>query len=269
MIMKQNLSTRRYHCCLGLVLLSACSLTALPDPLATGPGSAAADFLRHEGHSNLTIEVDFLGGLASSSLVRDVVLRELDELLDKPGDINLVIDQPFRDYVPRPGGMDEQEAADLMELLRDHGTLEDTASIYVLYMPGYWHQDDDARRVLGVTLGPRSFALFPQAIHAVCRTGVAQIEDPEIRDMLCPLTEAATWLHEFGHILGLVNQGVPMVNDHQDEAYGHHCDNEHCIMHWSHESGDVARFIERRLQEGKTDLEIFDADCQADLKAFR
>lgn len=250
------------------LLLAACGPRDVPLAL-TGPGQVAADLLSHETYQDLVIEVDFFGSTASSTVVRDLILREVRQTLGKPGEVTAEIHRPYDSYIPWPKGADENELKQLEAAFRDTKSENAQASIYTLFLPGRWHQDSDERRILGVAFGPSSLALFPEAIQANCRTGVAQIEDPEAQDLLCPFTETATWLHEFGHLLGLVNHGVPMVNDHQDEEHGHHCDNERCIMHWSHESGDVARFIERRLKEGKTDLEVFDEDCRADLEAFR
>ena len=103
-----------------------------------------------------------------------------------------------------------------------------------------------------------------------CAAGKAGLSDEEARELLCPLTEGATWMHEFGHLLGLVDNGTPMLVPHRDENHGHHDINENCIMHWSHESGAVAQFIQNRLASGRRDLRnVFDQACQEDLAAAR
>ena len=46
------------------------------------------------------------------------------------------------------------------------------------------------------------------------------------------ILEATVMRHEFGHNLGLVNLGTPMVVDHEDTSHAHHCDNKNCLMYW-------------------------------------
>ena len=65
--------------------------------------------------------------------------------------------------------------------------------------------------------------------------------------------------HEFGHLLGLVNQGSPMQTDHLDAANGAHCNNFLCLMYYSIET----------MNTGSSNYLVpdFDANCKADLKA--
>ncbi len=51
--------------------------------------------------------------------------------------------------------------------------------------------------------------------------------------------ETAVINHEFGHLLGLVNNGTPMIGDHQDEPHGKHCDNSKCLMYYAAETSDL------------------------------
>ncbi len=48
--------------------------------------------------------------------------------------------------------------------------------------------------------------------------------------------EQATVVHEIGHTVGLVNNGVPMVTNHEDSAHSHHTTRTSCVMHWTVES---------------------------------
>ena len=62
--------------------------------------------------------------------------------------------------------------------------------------------------------------------------------------------------HEFGHLLGLVGQGTPMVADHRDAANGAHCNKPDCLMYYSVETNS-----------GSNSVPELDANCIADLKA--
>lgn len=48
--------------------------------------------------------------------------------------------------------------------------------------------------------------------------------------------EQATVVHEIGHAVGLVNNGLSMVANHEDASHSHHTSNTNCIMYWAVES---------------------------------
>ncbi|PSQ81006.1 MAG: hypothetical protein BRD41_03875 [Bacteroidetes bacterium QS_1_63_11] len=51
--------------------------------------------------------------------------------------------------------------------------------------------------------------------------------------------EATVFRHEFGHNLGLVNNGIPPQQEsHHDEENGAHCTNEQCVMYYAIETTD-------------------------------
>ncbi|MEZ4819481.1 MAG: hypothetical protein R3A45_06160 [Bdellovibrionota bacterium] len=49
-------------------------------------------------------------------------------------------------------------------------------------------------------------------------------------------TEQAVVVHEIGHALGLVNNGVEMVDDHEDGQHPKHTQNNTCVMYWAVEN---------------------------------
>src|SRR5207247_219007 len=65
--------------------------------------------------------------------------------------------------------------------------------------------------------------------------------------------------HEFGHLLGLVDQGTPMIAAHKDISNGAHCDNTHCLMYYAIETADAGTM--------NNNIPSLDANCMADLKA--
>jgi hypothetical protein len=76
------------------------------------------------------------------------------------------------------------------------------------------------------------------------------------------LLEATVLNHEFAHLLGLVNNGTPMQTDHQDEAHGHHCDNEDYLMYWTVETSDALSNL-----IGNSNPPPLGTDCQTDIEA--
>ena len=109
--------------------------------------------------------------------------------------------------------------------------------------------------VLGVAHRNTSTAYFGAALDAVSG-GLTQ---PTRRQ-----AEATVFRHEFGHLLGLVaipGSGTDMQTEHQDEAHGHHCDDDSCLMYYAVESTDLFASV-----FGGTIPEL-DAQCIADLRA--
>ncbi|HET7896796.1 MAG TPA: hypothetical protein VFL47_03985, partial [Flavisolibacter sp.] len=93
-----------------------------------------------------------------------------------------------------------------------------------------------------------SFALFGKTL-AEYSGGTGEVSRQQL---------IATLLqHEFGHLMGLVNQGSPMQQPHQDAANGAHCNNSKCLMYYAIETD--ASLVPTIPQ--------FDAGCLADLRA--
>ncbi len=133
-----------------------------------------------------------------------------------------------------------------------------TVSLYILFLDGFYVVDGEERaEVLGVSLGDSGvIAIFKPALTDFVYQGQVQI-----------FTEQSVLIHETGHALGLVDNGVPMVSDHQDEEHFGHCSNPHCVMYWANEGGrDLLEFLAR--QSPSVDSVLFGEECLADVHAF-
>jgi predicted Zn-dependent protease len=79
--------------------------------------------------------------------------------------------------------------------------------------------------------------------------------------------EQSTLVHELGHTLGLVNNGLPMKHEHQDKAHGAHCSNEDCVMYWSNEgTAGLIKFAQR--VSTALSVVMFDDKCLEDARSF-
>ncbi|PJZ69758.1 hypothetical protein CH373_11040 [Leptospira perolatii] len=82
-----------------------------------------------------------------------------------------------------------------------------------------------------------------------------------------PRAEQITVVHELGHALGMVNNGVPMVSSHQDVANGHHCSNSTCGMYYSVEgSTGLGTFTNAFDDNARV---IFKNECLEDFRNFK
>lgn len=79
--------------------------------------------------------------------------------------------------------------------------------------------------------------------------------------------EQATVVHEIGHAVGLVNNGVPMVVGHEDSAHKHHSTNTNCVMYWAVTSTtDILTFVGNYVTGNA--LNLFGSESLQDGRAY-
>lgn len=236
------------------------------------PGAAPAEatplverYLRADGAARLVLEVDAAANLAPRSRVTTSVVDALGLLLDKPGGIEVVEDS----ILPSRGEEHRWTFEDLDAFAREHfggDPDRDTVAIHVMIVDGRYATDSDAGVVLGLAWGNRHLAIFAETIARACG------RDPllaALREELCEDVEIATWLHEIGHVIGLVDNGLPMVEPHRDEDHGAHCTNRECLMYWTAKGSRLVDALGALLLDGGSPRFRFDEACVADLVAIR
>jgi hypothetical protein len=127
-------------------------------------------------------------------------------------DVVMVVDEQLPFTVAPTLIWDDQHIELMENYTARFRTTGDTLVIRVLYLAGLYIHDPVTR---GLAYGEYAFALFRN-------TFVAQ-------------HERAILLHEFGHLIGLVNGGTPMKSEHAetDPKHKQHCRNEgQCVMYW-------------------------------------
>lgn len=86
--------------------------------------------------------------------------------------------------------------------------------------------------------------------------------------MVPKYVEQATLVHEMGHAVGLVNNGVPMYTPHQDTAHGAHCSNPDCVMYYSNEGmASMMNFATKKV--AKLSFVMFDQQCLNDTQNYK
>jgi hypothetical protein len=142
---------------------------------------------------------------------------------------------------------------------RDFPT-EKTAHFFVLFLKGKFHNGDSlSPHTIGLSIGGTSLlVIFKETVLSF-----AQGE----QDMVARYAEQSTLIHEWGHALGLVNNGVSAISDHHDHENGHHCKNPDCVMYWLNEgSRDLMTFLQQVIR--KKNVILFDKACLEDAHAF-
>jgi hypothetical protein len=132
------------------------------------------------------------------------------------------------------------------------------AEFFVLFLKGRFESEDGPdNRIIGVSIvGTPVIAIFKDTV--LSSSSIPQV---------ARFVEQATLVHEFGHVMGLVNNGVPMVSDHLDPEHPRHCTNNQCVMYWVNEgTSDMAEFVRRLIDSDS--LVMFSEECLEDTRSY-
>jgi hypothetical protein len=237
----------------GFIARDRASVT--PDPITaarnSGPGDFAADFLRDTNFTSLVVEIDYPQGKAPSAAAVALLRTRLVEHCNKPDGVTVDVD----DAIPAAEFRTVNSIPDIAAIEAEHrqsfsDLSTQTAAFYILYVSGLSDLDEAEGAILGVAYAGSSIAFFIDAADPGVVTVITKIE-----------VEATGVVHEAGHLLGLVDGGVPMVREHADRAHPGHCDVTSCVMYWTvtvDPSSDVL----------DPSFAAFDRLCSDDLEAF-
>lgn len=209
------------------------------------PGSSAVDFLASDDFESLVIEIDYMEGYKPTDETVNNLKSFLESRLNKS---NITILSPSSIEADGQSSYSANDVRELEEEHRSEFSEENRLAAYVIILDGEYSQSN----VLGIAYYNTSAALFGKSIQNASE-GIGS--NPK------SLIESTVLQHEYGHLLGLVNNGVEMQQDHQDEENGAHCDDENCLMYYAVETSDFfASLIGGEVPE-------LDDRCLADLAA--
>jgi len=159
-------------------------------------------------------------------------------------------------------GQETWTADDIIALARTvwDGNLSDFAVEFpVFFLNGYFENEEGTNyQIIGVSIiGTPVIAVFKDVV--LSSSSMTQVSR---------FVEQATLVHEFGHVMGLVNNGVPMTSDHLDPEHPRHCTNERCVMFWQNEgASDMMLFVQQMIDEGS--VIMFGNECLEDTRSYR
>jgi hypothetical protein len=256
---------------LAAMLLAACSDTteAGEDGGAGGGGGGAStlveSYLRSAPFTALVLEVDAVPGFEPRASSGTTVEQLLVSLADKPDGVQVLADGAIASL----GDGHAYTDAEVIALAEEHFDLSvdaQTTKIHAMFLDGHSARDSETGRILGIAFGNRHLALFAETIADACGSaGIGEL----FREPLCAAIEETVWIHELGHVLGLVNAGAPMVADHEDDTHLGHDVDEDCVMYWAVEGTALVDELIPRVLGGGQDMPTFDQACLDDLAAIR
>jgi hypothetical protein len=130
----------------------------------------------------------------------------------------------------------------------------DKINMSLIFLNGTYEGRDS---VLGIHLGGTHYAfVFKDVVTGVGGGGANQ-----------RYVEQATAVHELGHALGLVNNGLPMAEAHEDLEHPAHTTNDDGVMFWAVESADTISGALGGII-GSSQLNLFGPESLADARAY-
>jgi hypothetical protein len=242
------------------------ALLALPLAVAgclqgiVGGGSVGpADYASDKTYKTWVVEVDHSSGAAPDGSLLDFVEGRLNSMVKKDA-----IEFRQDETLATDGGKawDDAEVQALAEQHRGLSTGGSQVVTHLLFLTGHSTHDTDKNKVLGVTYGHELIVIFSDTVAASCNPGVLP---------LLPSCHPADYFrsvvtHEFGHAIGLVDNGAPMVTNHRDPdaSHGAHSANKGSVMYYAVESTQGLLLFGNSAPP--TD---FDDNDRADLRALQ
>ncbi|MFD0963316.1 membrane metalloprotease [Pseudofulvibacter geojedonensis] len=109
-------------------------------------------------------------------------------------------------------------------------TQDNKITISALFVNGSSSSNNGNNVVLGTAYRNTSFVIYQETIQGLSNS---PLETNRVT------LETSVILHELCHLLGLVNVGTNMVENHQDAAHGAHCNVNSCLMYYALENGNT------------------------------
>lgn len=209
---------------LAAALLLTVSLAGCFDDLPFGGPDLPRDYIVDDDYDEWVIEIDYVQGHRPHADAVSLLETRMEALVRK--DVTVQVDDAI------PSGRDTWSDGAIRSLSgerqdRDHG--DGTVVTHVLYLDGTYTEG----RVLGITYGDKELvAMFHETIGGSANLVFSARQ-----------IERAVLVHEFGHVVGLVDSGTAMASDHEDPDHQGHSDNRQSVMYWAVETTDITQIF--------------------------
>lgn len=204
----------------------------------------------------LVVELDFVESRPPATAAIEHLVASLKTATAR-SNVEVVVGAYPDDTPPLAAGGREWTTEELDALAIEHQDLAakgafakgEVAVIHVLYVRGSWSEGN----ANGLATSRAAFIFG----------------EPDRLPQLQPSPaygERAVLLHEVGHLLGLVNDEVPMVRPHEDPESRHHSANPESVMYRAVDAFDI---LVANANPSRAPPAAFDSDDLADLRVFR
>lgn len=218
-------------------------------PIKRNVGYSANDILSSAKFSSLVIDLMYVNGYQPT----DETLVNLKNFIEERTYKTEVIIQPKPINISLKSEYTLEEIDDIEDDNRTLFTNGSQLAISAIFINGKSTKDTQDSKVLGAAYRNTSFVIFEETIRS---NSDSPFEPNRV------ILESSVVLHEFCHLLGLVNRGTPMVTPHEDEENTSHCSVDQCLMFYK-----VENAYNVLNHTNSTELPELDSFCLADLKA--
>lgn len=212
-------------------------------------GYSANDILSNKIFSDIYVEVMYVSGFKPSA---ETLINLVDFIASRTNKTNIVIEERLIN-ISLKSVYSIDDIRSIEDANRSIFSNENQLAISALFLDGKSSNDTETNTVLGTSYRNTSFIIFEETIQ----NSSNNILGPEKI-----ILESSVILHEFGHLLGLVNHGTSMLVNHEDTTNNAHCTNENCLMYYLIEYGKNPHHW---VQDGQ--IPQLDTNCINDLRA--
>jgi len=211
-------------------------------------GACRYEILRSDDYSRLHIEINYVTEYSPDSDAVDLLKQRIQETTDKT---SVSVSQNAFGSTDSSYSLEEIIAIEKEQ--RERYKSGNTFIIHILYLNGEYEDND---QTLGLAYKGSSFVIFKEAVEdAVPFGGFSRISAEDI--------EKSVIVHEYGHLVALVNNGYESPHDHEDPDHPNHSNNDESVMYWAIESQDIANQIDGEPPNN------FDSNDLDDLKLMK
>ena len=207
-------------------------------------GECRYEILRSTDYSRLHIEINYVTEYAPDSEAVDLLKQRIQETTDKTS-----VSVSQNGFGSTDSSYSLEEILAIEKEQRERHKSGNTFIIHILYLNGEYEDND---QTLGLAYTGSSFVLFKE-----------QIEDAAFFLISAEDIEKSVIVHEYGHLVALVNNGYESPHDHEDPDHPNHSNNEDSVMYWAIESQDIANQIDGEPPNN------FDSNDLDDLKLMK
>ncbi|AIY11866.1 MULTISPECIES: hypothetical protein [Cellulophaga] len=230
-------------------------------PNLQGTGDSANDFLSNANFDKLLIEIGYVTGFKPDETAIDDFIEFIKETTFKE-----TVEIQYLEL--SSSGKENLSINEVDEIIQEERTAyntDDTLALFIYFSDAPSDEDEPEEDL--VTLG----AAFRNTSLVIYESTIIDLANKSFRVDVATV-ETATLHHELGHLLGLVNIGTEMVNDHEGtftnedgvETPSQHCNQDGCLMRAELEFGAA---MKEAITAKNGQVPELDVECLRDLKA--
>lgn len=243
---------------LAALVVSGCTYPVPFGPKGdnSNPGQRAGDYLKSAPYTSVLVELDYVEGSAPEPSALSLFQERLQAATGKSVE---VVRTPGIQGQGSSHRYTAQELGSMEGQYRSQFSEGNRAVLYMMYLDGGFERDSDDQRVLGAAYRGSSVAMMKGNLREVSKRNALDVGRPELVNI-----EGSVLVHELGHVLGLVNIGIPMQTPHEDTSHPGHSTNDKSVMYWQVEQVSLVGSV-----LGEVPPNDYDANDKADLQAAR